>query len=231
MRAVRTGCDVDCCDQKHYARGLCRKHYLRVLRHGSTDITAAPRGRSSPLPESRICVACGQKFKPPRRRSKYCGNECSFSAQGFYRNNGPITIAWDSRDWDEVLRTIGLYVNASDSGCHVWRKNLNSCGYAYVGLNGKKVLVHRLVMQAVLQQEIPRHVPVHHKCANRGCVNPEHLELTTARDNNAEMMSRNALIKEICDLRAALASIDPDHPILGRTYVEAARDAVRELAA
>lgn len=43
MRPKTTGCSVEGCDGKHYGKGLCYKHYLRVRRHGSTGLESRVR--------------------------------------------------------------------------------------------------------------------------------------------------------------------------------------------
>ncbi|MDN5919384.1 MAG: HNH endonuclease [Pseudonocardia sp.] len=63
---------------------------------------------------------------------------------------------------------------------------------------------------------IPDGQYVHHRCANRMCVNPDHLQLTTARENTAEMLRRRyyeariaALEAEVLDLRSQLTAAKP----------------------
>jgi hypothetical protein len=34
-------CEIDGCDRRHYARGLCNMHYLRQYRHGTTGPAAS----------------------------------------------------------------------------------------------------------------------------------------------------------------------------------------------
>lgn len=38
---------------------------------------------------------------------------------------------------------------------------------------------------------------VHHKCANRACVNPDHLQLVTLESNVAEMHERTKYLRTI----------------------------------
>ena len=48
---------------------------------------------------------------------------------------------------------------------------------------------------------------VHHKCANRACCNPEHLELATNRENVAEMFARKAYEARIAELEEEVAAL------------------------
>jgi heme oxygenase len=54
----------------------------------------------------------------------------------------------------------------------------------------------------------------HHACANTTCVNPDHLQPVTHRENIAEMMARKAYVARIRELEAALTEIQPSHPLL-----------------
>ena len=51
---------------------------------------------------------------------------------------------------------------------------------------------------------------------NTMCVNPDHLQPVTYRDNIAEMLARSSYISRIAELEKALADISPEHPILKR---------------
>lgn len=88
-------------------------------------------------------------------------------------------------------KPIDFYVD--DNGCFIctshhrdkdgypkkkWNKTSKSmCRFIYIQMFG----------------EIPEGMVVRHKCDVRACINPEHLEIGTVKDNNNDKMERNRL--------------------------------------
>ena len=70
----------------------------------------------------------------------------------------------------------------SESGCHQWTAATQKDGYAIISDAGKPVLAHRWSYQHFIGP-IPDGLTVNHRCRNRPCVNPDHLELLTHADN------------------------------------------------
>lgn len=78
----------------------------------------------------------------------------------------------------------------SENGCRVWTRALfGAGGYGAFWLNGKTVVAHRVAFE-IANGPIPEGLLVRHKCDNRPCVNPEHLELGTHADNANDAMVR-----------------------------------------
>ncbi|MEV8022520.1 HNH endonuclease [Streptomyces sp. NPDC086554] len=69
-------------------------------------------------------------------------------------------------------------------------------GYGRINFGGKCHLAHRFIYAGIVREIPPGHA-VHHKCANRKCINPGHLQDVTQADNAAEMLARNSLLKRI----------------------------------
>jgi hypothetical protein len=59
----------------------------------------------------------------------------------------------------------------------------------YVRLGGKYRLVHRVVFEALLGA-IPPQLEIDHLCFTRCCVNPDHLEAVTGRENRRRAGAR-----------------------------------------
>lgn len=68
------------------------------------------------------------------------------------------------------------------SACWVWCGEINRNGYGRVWINGKRVMVHRVVYE-LLVGPIEVGLVLDHRCRNRRCCNPKHLEPVTVREN------------------------------------------------
>ena len=68
------------------------------------------------------------------------------------------------------------------SGCWLWLGPLAGNGYARFRLNGKNQMAHR-VSYELFKSEIPTDLCIDHLCRVRCCVNPDHLEAVTIREN------------------------------------------------
>lgn len=68
------------------------------------------------------------------------------------------------------------------SDCIVWTGALNSRGYGCYAVDGVSHLAHRLAYIDA-HGPIPDGLQIDHLCCNKRCVNPEHLEPVTNREN------------------------------------------------
>lgn len=107
------------------------------------------------------------------------------------------------------------------NGCWNW-PHLKHDGYGITRFRGQRWRVHRLTWHHLVTP-LSKATVVHHRCGNRACCNPDHLQATTAHANNAEMMARQALLATIAVLEDEVhslmeevlslsAQLDRDHP-------------------
>lgn len=70
-----------------------------------------------------------------------------------------------------------------DNDCWIWQGAKDSTGRGYVGRNQTSSrLVHR-VMYIIKYGEVAEELDLDHKCRQRGCANPDHLEPVTRSEN------------------------------------------------
>lgn len=90
------------------------------------------------------------------------------------RRRASRALPVEPRLWPKVEKRAG--------GCWVWRGYTRQNGYGDINVHGRRIRVHRLVYE-MLVGPIPTGCDLDHVCRERACVNPDHLEPVTRREN------------------------------------------------
>jgi hypothetical protein len=69
-----------------------------------------------------------------------------------------------------------------NSGCWLWLGGLSGGGYGSVSVVDVQATAHRFSYE-LYKGPIPEGLQLDHLCRNRSCVNPDHLEPVTSREN------------------------------------------------
>jgi hypothetical protein len=75
--------------------------------------------------------------------------------------------------WDRVEKT---------ENCWFWKGSHRGAGYGSVIRNGRQIYAHRYSFEQSVGL-IPEGCHIHHRCGNKLCVRPDHLELVTANEH------------------------------------------------
>lgn len=83
---------------------------------------------------------------------------------------------------EEILEKLFKHTIENHEGCWLWTKSCFSSGYGQQKTKGKNWKVHRLIY-SLLNKDFDSKLIVRHRCGNRLCCNPLHLEEGTLEDN------------------------------------------------
>src|SRR3990167_7597395 len=86
------------------------------------------------------------------------------------RSSGTILLA---RFWSKVLKT---------QSCWIWQAAKTHNGYGRVKIQGHMYLAHRLAYE-LERGPIETNLTIDHTCRTPACVNPDHLEQVSMREN------------------------------------------------
>ncbi len=99
---------------------------------------------------------------------------------------------------EQLLASFNRMINKTES-CWIWiGANDRKRGYGSFHIKGKSIGAHRVAYEFFIGA-IPKGMVVMHKCDNPRCVNPEHLQIGTQKQNIHDMISKGRK----ADLRAS----------------------------
>lgn len=227
-------CTIDGCENKHRSLGYCTKHYRAFKAHGDPLINKlTPRmlgdsGKTSQVYD-KICSI--EDCEKPT----VCRSWCGMHYIRWQRNGDPLIKSekrpgfshlidlYLTQDWSQVLiefrkASVDVQLAGIDTACWEWLGPLTGKGYSRVAImkNGKTIAfgAYRMVLEAHLGRKLHPKMEAHHRCTNKLCVNPEHIQEVTENQNMAEMKARKFYLNRIQELEEALRELDPAHILL-----------------
>jgi hypothetical protein len=69
-----------------------------------------------------------------------------------------------------------------NSGCWLWTHSLTKDGYGRLNLGHKETVAHK-GMYEIVKGPVPSGLELDHLCRTRACINPDHLEPVTEKEN------------------------------------------------
>lgn len=205
-------CSVEGCEKEVRARGFCFRHYERFMKHGTTDlISYVPKpkasceapGCSKPVLALGLCSKHYQRFKirgstdlPVKEKvvipccvdgctkPSFTRGYCKTHYQRLIRN-GTVELRRPSAE-ERFLANIDATGPAHPTlgtPCWIWQACTNGDGYGmFMGGGRRQEGAHRFSYKH-FRGEIPKHLEVDHICNTPLCVNPNHLQLLTHKQN------------------------------------------------
>lgn len=123
-----------------------------------------------------ICQTCGKVFQGWQyKERKYCSMAC----------RSPLT---PTERWEAFVP------ERPEHGCWQWQGGKDPDGYGAFMMKcphtGRRIQRAHRAAYLLFIGEIPRGMFVRHRCDNRGCVRPDHLELGPPKANSRDMVER-----------------------------------------
>lgn len=114
---------------------------------------------------------------------------------------------WERETLEQLLRRFMSKVAIDGAGCWIWQAGLSSDGYGVISVGDVQVRAHRLAYELFVGP-IPDGLVTDHLCRVHACVNPQHLEMVTDRENLMRGVGPTAV-------NAARTHCDRGHPLEG----------------
>lgn len=149
---------------------------------------------------SSLCACgCGGTTSQIKVNNSFCGH-----VKGQFRR---FIKGHQSRTPKPTLSQMKERTVEAANGCWEWVAAKAAQRYAFLQHEGKNILGHRYVYE-LTHGSIPDGMVVRHKCDNKCCINPEHLELGTNADNMRDKAERGRATRGETHHKAKLSEVE-----------------------
>lgn len=112
---------------------------------------------------------------------------CKSHWQKWKRNGDPLVTkiaTAEMHDLSRLLRSV-----RKEESCWTWTGASTTGGYGQLKVRSQRLLAHRF-SYVIHHGAIPEGMEIDHTCSNPKCVNPDHLEPVTAKENTQRTIDR-----------------------------------------
>jgi len=93
--------------------------------------------------------------------------------------------------FEKLSERLRKKITIQENDCWLWVGAVGTHGYGVAYYNNKVDVAHRIIYKIIIGF-IPIFYELHHKCCNKQCVNPNHLEITKRKTHEGNFASINA---------------------------------------
>lgn len=157
-------CSIEGCEKRSRSREMCTTHYARFLKYGDPHFVQS-------------------RFK--NRTCSIEGCDRAHIANGYcrphnYRSRNGLNMGSEITPYGDYEKRFWSNVEKTNS-CWNWIGPLNG-PYGQFSMKRDKVYAHRHSYQ-MSNGPVDESLQIDHMCHNKTCVNPEHLRVTTPKQN------------------------------------------------
>ena len=138
---------------------------------------------------NKICEMCRKKID--KYGFKYCSVGC------YYKSKKGIHMSEEQKEKikqsniktkkltseSPIARFLKKIKTGDKKDCWLWISGKTHHGYGVFWINRKLVRAHRFSYELFNNKRIPDSLTIDHLCKNTSCVNPNHLEAVTMKEN------------------------------------------------